>query len=60
MGIGKELLPILAVAMLTWGGVLAYMIRLTYMSVHLSQRLHELERDRDVLQEIATEREASR
>jgi len=41
--IGKDLLPILAVALITWGGVLAYMFRLDRSTKELEQKLDHLE-----------------
>jgi CcmD family protein len=44
MDLSKELIPILAVALVTWGGVLAYIIRLDRATRALEQRLSEVER----------------
>ena len=41
--IGKDLLPILVVALITWGGVLAYVIRLDLSTLAMARRLDDLE-----------------
>lgn len=43
LAIGKDLLPVLVVALITWGGVLAYMFRLDLAAKRLEQRLDDLE-----------------
>lgn len=42
--LGKDLMPILVVALVTWGGVLAYMFRLDRSTLDLARRLDDLER----------------
>jgi hypothetical protein len=40
MGIEKEVLPILIVALLTWGGVFLYLLRLDNLTRELEKLVH--------------------
>jgi predicted DNA repair protein MutK len=40
MGIEKEVLPILIVALLTWGGVFLYLLRLDNLTRELEKSIH--------------------
>ena len=53
--IGKDMLPILAVALITWGGVLAYMFRLDTSTRELARRLDDLEANTIEANEVARE-----
>jgi len=44
--IEPELIPVVAVALITWGGVLAFMFRLNVATNTLERRLDEIEENR--------------
>lgn len=39
MGVGKEILPVLIVALLTWGGVFVYILRLDALARMLEKEV---------------------
>lgn len=43
MGLGKDLLFVLAVALVTWGGVFFYLLRLEQLARSLERQVEELE-----------------